>query len=339
MGRLLLHAPNVHVGGGLVLLKELLAAENLELAWANLDKRAGAALSLSSKIDCHFVSNSLIGRLSAEFRLKRAARSGDLILCFHGMPPLLSVPGKVIVFQQNRNYLGLSPLSSFSGRTKVRLALERFICKAFKNHVAEYVVQTPSMQSAVKAWHGGDPIVRVIPFMGRLTEETAPSTSGKKFDFIYVADGESHKNHHNLLTAWILLAKEGIFPSLALTLADRYAALRRDVEQANSMYRLNITNLGALSHEQTLNLYHTGKALVFPSTAESFGLPLLEASHIGMPIIASELDFVRDVCEPTQTFDPNSPESIARAVKRLLNIPAKPLVVRSASEFLVELQQ
>ena len=39
---------------------------------------------------------------------------------------------------------------------------------------------------------------------------------------------------------------------------------------------------------------------------ESFGLPLLEASSIDLPIIASESDYVRDVCEPAQTFDPNS---------------------------------
>ena len=58
------------------------------------------------------------------------------------------------------------------------------------------------------------------------------------------------------------------------------------------------------------------KALIFPSKYESFGLPLIEASKMHIPIIASELDFVRDVCNPIQTFDPNSAISIARAINR-----------------------
>ncbi len=59
-------------------------------------------------------------------------------------------------------------------------------------------------------------------------------------------------------------------------------------------------------------------ALIFPSKTESLGLPLIEAASAGLPIIASELDFVRDVCVPNETFDPYSSTSISRAVKRLL---------------------
>jgi hypothetical protein len=51
------------------------------------------------------------------------------------------------------------------------------------------------------------------------------------------------------------------------------------------------------------------------------GLPLIEAREAKVDIIAAELDYVRDVVTPVQTFDPNSPISIARSVKRYLNIP------------------
>ncbi|RYH16174.1 MAG: glycosyltransferase family 1 protein, partial [Alcaligenaceae bacterium] len=60
-------------------------------------------------------------------------------------------------------------------------------------------------------------------------------------------------------------------------------------------------------------------ALIFPSVAETFGLPMLEARAGQLPIIASERDFVRDVCNPQQTFDPASPHSIARAVLRFMD--------------------
>ena len=49
-------------------------------------------------------------------------------------------------------------------------------------------------------------------------------------------------------------------------------------------------------------------------------MPLIKASKIGLPIIAVEKDYVRDVCAPKETFDPQSPLSISRAIKRFLNI-------------------
>ena len=66
--------------------------------------------------------------------------------------------------------------------------------------------------------------------------------------------------------------------------------------------------------------YKVSGALIFPSLRESFGLPLVEATKLKVPILASELDFVYDVCQPAETFDPKSPRSIARAVKRFKNI-------------------
>jgi glycosyltransferase involved in cell wall biosynthesis len=334
-----LHAPSVHVGGGAVLLKELLLVQENRATWVNLDARAAAFLTLPRPMECHFVQPSLFDRLKAEFRLRGTAQPGDIVLCFHGMPPLLPSRGRVIVFQQNRNYLGLNPLSSFSGRTRIRLAAERFICRYFKSHVDEYVVQTPSMLTALKAWHGGNPKVRVIPFRGDVVAHPSVRTAEKTFDFIYVADGESHKNHKNLLAGWILLAQEGIFPSLVLTLPDRYAALLRQVREGIAAHNLRITNMGKLQHEQVLALYHDARVLVFPSMSESLGLPLLEAADAGLPVIASELDYVRDVCVPIQTFDPNSPVSIARAVKRFMNLRTPSLQVRSVAEFLAELEQ
>ncbi|MGH8848481.1 MAG: glycosyltransferase, partial [Polaromonas sp.] len=55
------------------------------------------------------------------------------------------------------------------------------------------------------------------------------------------------------------------------------------------------------------------------------------------PILASELDYVRDVCSPVQTFDPASPVSIARAVKRFLAVPEPVMQLRTPHEFWQEL--
>ena len=71
--------------------------------------------------------------------------------------------------------------------------------------------------------------------------------------------------------------------------------------------------------------------------SESLGLPLLEAKECNLSIIASELDYVRDVCEPNFTFNPLSPFSIAHAVKRYLKIEMpldKPISSKSFIKFI-----
>ena len=69
------------------------------------------------------------------------------------------------------------------------------------------------------------------------------------------------------------------------------------------------------------------EAVIYPSYCESFGIPLIEAQKSKTPIISSELDYVRDVCVPVETFDPNSPKSISNAVLRYLDMDKLPQTV------------
>ena len=130
------------------------------------------------------------------------------------------------------------------------------------------------------------------------------------------------------------MAKNGIFPSLVLTLPKSDKSVIQLVDRFVLKYKLNIKNLYTLDQENLLKTYRKSRALIYPSFSESFGLPLSEVSYLNIPIIASELDFVRDVCDPNETFDPNSPLSISRAVERFLKIPKKINPIFTASQFL-----
>ncbi len=156
--------------------------------------------------------------------------------------------------------------------------------------------------------------------------------------FLYVASGEPHKNHKNLLYAWRYLAEQGIRPKLVLTV-DRfvYSRLCDFIEFVKGENNLDIQNIGKLSGDKLEEVYGGSTALIYPSTMESFGLPLIEARQSGLPIIAAELDYVRDLIDPEETFNPNSPRSIARAVKRFLGIPEREVDLIDASEFLKKL--
>jgi glycosyltransferase involved in cell wall biosynthesis len=95
-----------------------------------------------------------------------------------------------------------------------------------------------------------------------------------------------------------------------------------------------IFNLGTLTYSEIHSLYKRSNATIYPSKLESLGLPLIEARDAGLPIIASELDYVRDILNPEQSFDPESPISIARAVKRQLGLIETPQTIMNADEFL-----
>jgi len=341
-GRLLLYAPNVHTGGGFVLLKSLLQAwpaERRLVAW--LDERARAQLPLPEGAQVHWVRAAPASRLGAEFALARAGQPGDRVLCFHGLPPLLRNRASVQVFQQNRNYLGQVPLSAFAWRTRQRLRFEQAVSRWRRHLVDAYWVQTESMARALQDWWGEGQVapVRVLPFVPTFAPALPEPARGalQPWDFVYVADGEAHKNHRRLVEAWVLLAQQGFKPSLALTLSARDGALNAWLDQQVATHGLAIRNLGQMDHQAVLMLYGQARALVFPSLGESFGLPLIEAKAMGLPILAAEFDFVRDVCEPAQTFDPHSAVSIARALRRFLQQAEAPRTPATASEFLARL--
>jgi glycosyltransferase involved in cell wall biosynthesis len=164
-------------------------------------------------------------------------------------------------------------------------------------------------------------------------------SNSKEFDFIYFASGEPHKNHLILIQAWCLLAEEGFRPSLLLTLDPKlFPALCDKISVLKNEFVLNLLNIGWMpAHELKLWCGRAG-ALIFPSRVESLGLPLIEARIMGMPILAPELDYVRDLVDPEETFDPESPRSISRAVKRHLRIPEKSLPLKQASSLIEKIR-
>jgi glycosyltransferase involved in cell wall biosynthesis len=325
---IILSAPNIHTGGGFVLLQYLLQSwpANIPMV-AYLDIRAKDYFQLPCNARIEWVRPTLFSRLKAEIKMAAIGLSGDCIICFNGLPPLFPNKARVHIYQQNRLYLGLISLNEFSWRTRLRLGFEKAAAYIFRTRCDVYWVQTPSMAHDLKKWYGDKPVcIRVLPFSK--PPEKLVQHDEKIWDFCYVADGEAHKNHRRLVASWVILAAHGYRPSLALTLGKRDGSLLSWLQEQIALHDLRITNLGHLPHDELLCVYGQTKALIFPSLIESFGLPLIEAREAGLPILASELDYVRDVCEPVQTFDPNSPTSIARAVNRLIghaDITIKPV--------------
>lgn len=329
---LVVHAPNVHQGGGRTLLLPVLQAAG-EGCTALLDERLVIDEPLPSQVRVERFAPTLAGRLAAERRLRRIARKDDDVLCFGNLPPLFASPARIAVFLQNRYLVG-GPTRGFPRRVRMRLAIESVWLRARLDH-ARLLVQTASMAAQARAALGRDAIV--MPFVNL---PAALPRGEALHDFVYVASGEPHKNHRVLVQAWELLAQRGSRPSLVLTLAPSSSAeLLAWVQGRAAEAGLRITNQVPNGPRGVMALYSQARAAVYPSLFESFGLPLLEARQAGLPIVAAERDYVRDVVEPEVTFDPESPVSIARAVERMLGTARPPRTPVAAGEFLEQLKR
>lgn len=308
---LIIYAPNINSGGGNTLLVALLKhiAEPVIL---QIDDRFDNDLKPDKYSKIFRVRPNLFSRLAAEVRLLRLCKPGDKLLCFGNLPPLFVVPASVTVYIQNRYLVDPKAIKFELSKQTFKLLIEKMWLKVFIRNSSIYV-QTQTMKLLTEKFLKMP--VRIMPFFPT-DFEIKRRKAKPKYDYLYVATGEEHKNHRRLISVWLLLASKNIYPSLRLTLCKtKDSRLFNWIEQQARAHQLNIV-MHPVSQEKIADLYAESGALVYPSLFESFGLPLLEAKANNLPILASERDYVRDLVEPDFTFDPVSERSILRAILR-----------------------
>jgi len=336
MSRLIIHAINIHQGGGRSLLVSLFSVLN-QTSVVLIDERIDPLPDLDPNIQIIRVAPNIPDRIKAEYRLKSLCREGDTLLCFGNLPPLFPNLAKVFVYLQNRYLTSYCSLTGLGWASKIRIHIERLWLR-FCVRNACILVQTESTAAEVRNILGLK--CQIMPFFPDSNFlENPKAVQNVKYDYIYVASGYPHKNHRKLVEAWIILAEQNIRPTLCLTLdSEGDASLWSWVEEKIDMHGLRIVNKPCDSEKMAL-LYARSNALIYPSFFESFGLPLLEAFQAGLPIIATERDYVRDVVQPLDSFDPESALSIARAVLRHQGMMADPKMPVSAVDFLKQLSE
>lgn len=135
---------------------------------------------------------------------------------------------------------------------------------------------------------------------------------------LYLGAGDLRKNEGALIAAFARLppALRAAHP-LAIGHVDpdglRAAAQRAGLEAHE------FTALPFVADADLPALYASCALLVFPSLAEGFGLPLLEAMACGAPVIASDTSAMPEVVNRADAlFDPRDPAALAALIERLL---------------------
>jgi len=132
--------------------------------------------------------------------------------------------------------------------------------------------------------------------------------------FVVLGTIEPRKNHALLLDVWEMLGPDApwllVCGSRGWRNAETFARLDR--------HPARVRELPGLSDGAVAALLDKARGLLFPSLAEGFGLPLVEAAAHGTPVICSDLAVCREVAGPgAQYLDPRDPAAWAEAVLRL----------------------
>lgn len=137
---------------------------------------------------------------------------------------------------------------------------------------------------------------------------------------LFVGRVNIRKNLLNLVKALAIL--DDI--SIPLLIVGEKGNLSQDLEKYISAEKLDkrITFIGHVAEQDLQLIYACATIFCFPSFAEGFGLPPLEAMKCGVPVVTSERTAMPEICgNAAMYFDPDNPYDIARKINLLLNNP------------------
>ena len=109
------------------------------------------------------------------------------------------------------------------------------------------------------------------------------------------------------------------------------AEVERAIAEATDPTRVRL--LGPVTADDLPALYSGALGLVYPSRAEGFGIPPLEAMACGCPVLAADATSIPEVVgDAGHLFDPHNESAIADAIIRLCNDPDWRINLRQRGE-------
>lgn len=181
--------------------------------------------------------------------------------------------------------------------------------QATLNDLAAFAeLQGCSMPPSVVAWISG----------GAFGGDVSPRALPKPY-FVIVGTIEGRKNHVLLLEVWRrLIADLRENAPVLVIIGQRGWRAEQIFEQLDRPGDLehHILELGTCGDDDLAGWIAGARALLIPSFAEGFGLPVIEALQTGTPVIASDLSVFREIAGDLPTYlDPLDEEGWERTIR------------------------
>lgn len=201
-----------------------------------------------------------------------------------------------------------------------------YFCEAAKAIVA---ISRHGKEDLVRTLHVPAEKVRVIPLAPAI--DTSPDLDPAATETLrhglglppafalYPAQTWPHKNHLVLLEALARLRDREGLPVPAVFTGHQnafLATLERRVADLGLAGQVAFT--GFLGPSELKAVYRMARLVVFPSRFEGFGMPVVEAFRLGVPVACSNATSLPEVAGGAALlFDPGDPDAAAVAIRRL----------------------
>ena len=141
--------------------------------------------------------------------------------------------------------------------------------------------------------------------------------------FVMVGTIEGRKNHSLILGVWqTLLKRHGENCPRLVIIGQRgwkceavFALLDKSNRLNNSVIEIN-----NCSDDDLAKWLSFAQALLFPSFAEGYGIPLIESMNLGTPVIASNLSVFHEIADDLPLYlNPSAPHEWEQAIEDYCN--------------------
>jgi len=110
--------------------------------------------------------------------------------------------------------------------------------------------------------------------------------------------------------------------NLALVIVGKIDGKQEEINDLIQKQEKHLIVTGAVTNTELAVIYALAKLFCFPSFAEGFGLPPIEAMASGVPVVVSDIVALKEVCGDAAVYiDPAQPRTIAEALNNLLEEP------------------
>lgn len=178
--------------------------------------------------------------------------------------------------------------------------------------------------------HGVD-----VAFKQTTPQAVWPSNGERSIQCLYVSPIWEYKHQAELVRAIKILRARGHSVTLTLTGGGNREGkilLEQEMQRTDPNYSF-VRILDFVPHADIPQLIAAADIFVFASSVETFGITLLEAMTIGMPIACSNRSSLPETLQDGGLyFDPQNDQSIADAIEVLIKDPALRLILAARAK-------
>ncbi len=267
------------------------------------------------------------GRLSIEMMMNP---SNVLFVPGHEVPMFFQKQTSVVTTLHDVAFAMNAQVYDPTSRQRQELAVQNAIRRATR-------ILTPS--NATKAdleshYHVASDRIVVTPLAPTMPRSTADALEllrklqiGKGQFILSISRLEKKKNTALLIRAFAQLKRKlGAGNPLTLVLAGSFGYGEQEIRQAIVEERIadSIRLPGYVSDDDASLLLQSSMCFAFPSVAEGFGIPVLEAMEHSAPVVASNIAVMREVCgDAAMLVSPNDISALAVGIEHMMDVATR----------------